>query len=291
MPFLKVRPSLKNSWLDPPHKEDPSDTVKIWSSEAKFPTKTRVVPVDSNIRAPKRIPHFSVIDESLSKFLLAPAFSSAILDHDAFNLSSSDVSASPHTTIDVLLRSAQLDNYLQDEYLDIILDVLPKLMDTLRVRGDDFVAEATSHVDLLRKVTTFAAETNQRSGQSILAALTSNKLALRDSVLNRFTAHPSSRAVVRGSSFLSHNLFGPLPESFKSSLRLAGSEGKRLTSKSGASTSASTSYNRPYNRTAKRSAPSSSARYGNKRRRGRGGAGTSSGRKNQFFRPPNQKKS
>ena len=136
------------------------------------------------------------------------------------------------------------------------------------------------------------AEGNQHSGQSQLAAFVTNKLALRDFVLGKFTCPPASKHILRGSSFLSPKLFGPLPESFKTSLQHNSETNLRLVQKSTSttSTSSSTPASKPTSQPRKR--PAGFRSYINpKRRRGFGWKKSSGLNKQQFFRTKGNKKS
>merc|ERR1712121_477258 len=102
--------------------------------------------------------------------------------------------------------------YTIESYVKLIVELLPP------IAGGDLSPEdrMKSMMEVL-KLVVLIAEGSQRSGQSQLAAFVTNKLALRDVVLGKLTFQPTSKHILRGSSFLSPNLFGPLPESFKTS--------------------------------------------------------------------------
>ena len=63
-----------------------------------------------------------------------------------------------------------------------------------------------------------AAQTSLKASQCITAAFVANPVALREIVLDKFDANENSRAVLRGSSFASKKLFGPLLDSLMNKL-------------------------------------------------------------------------
>ena len=131
------------------------------------------------------------------------------------------------------------------------------------------------------------AEGTQRSGQSQMAAFVSNKLALRDFVLNKFVYQPTSRHILRGSDFLSPSLFGPLPESFRASLQRNSETNLRLVQKSTASTSSS---NTTKTVSQPRKRPANFRNYVNPKRRRGQGTRRNTGINRQFFRYQGKKR-
>ena len=137
------------------------------------------------------------------------------------------------------------------------------------------------------------AECNQRSGQAQLAAYVSNKLALRDVVLNKYSSQNTSRDILRGSSFLSHNHFGPLPEFFSESLKSSTNRELRFTRKP--FTSSFSKSSRSFTNTSARSyrstkRPANFTTPYSKRFKGKWGGNRVPFSKQHFFRGKNQKK-
>ena len=233
-----INPNLSGTWLDPPHKKAPTDSTTYWEHGTSFPKKTQIAPKvfkDSHMKAPPRISYYTIVDESLRGLLEAPGFKSVHLDQDAFNHASLDVSSSPHTNLDSLIRLSMLDSFTMEEFLSMAIDL------TCKASSQDFTEEdRIAHQDLLLRVLVYASECSHRSTQAQLAAFVANKLALRDTVLTKFSAQSSSREILRGTSFLSPELFGPLPESFKASLMSAHSKEHRFSIKTGSGKGVST---------------------------------------------------
>ena len=212
VPHLLLKPELKGSWLDPSDRYHQDDSNKIWNNISNImPKVSRTTPRTFALAAGPACPFYSVNDPDLKRFLTGKPFKKIELDHTLFNKSSVDVGSSPHSTIDALLRKALHDSFINDELFTIVLDVAGSFVPHLR-------SPQLSSLETLFSSLRICAENNQRSGQSILAALVCNKVALRDVVLRRFSVPDTSRALLRGSDFKSDKLFGPLPESFRETL-------------------------------------------------------------------------
>lgn len=211
-------PDLKGSWFDPPDKDDHQDSTTYWNANTKFPRKARLTPLDYHLKAPPRCPYYHIENKELKRLLEAPIFKSIDLDHAAFESSACDVSNSNLSNLDSMLRSSLLDNFTLDEYLKLIIELIPKIAEEHSESSDDNLVS----LDVLMRVVVLAAESNQRSGQAQIGSFIANKVALRDLILNKFSTPSISRNILRGSSFLSDKLFGNLPESYKTSLKQSG---------------------------------------------------------------------
>ena len=289
-PLIKIAPDLRGSWFDPPHKEDHTDITTYWKT-TKFPRKNRITPPLCPLSTPKIAPYFHIEDPALKRLFEAPMFACVDLDHSAFDVSSFDVANSAHANLDSLIRISMLNNFTVDEYLKIMIELVPKISKAHVESSEDHLHT----LDLLLQVIVMAAECNQRSGQTQIATYVANKLALRDFVLARFsvsTGSATSRNILRGSSFLSDKLFGELPESFKNSLRLDNGKelrlllksGNPLTAKTTGKTPAAAPNKGPYKR------PSNFQLHYSKKFKAGGKGGKSPYQKKQFFRNDSQKK-
>ena len=225
LPLLIIKPELSGSWLDPPTKAVPEDTVKIWDDRTVFPRKGHVNPTGFPLAAKNACPYISFEDSALDSFLKGPSFKKAELDPAAFDRSSIDLSGTSSAKVDALLRPALRDSFVMDELLKMLLELANSL--TPRMEDDD----SSLRLELILSSLEMTAECNQRSGQAMLASLVASKLALRDNILRRFVVPKYSRSVLRGSDFKSDKVFGPLPESFKASLLQPNAKEFRCTTK------------------------------------------------------------
>ena len=86
--------------------------------------------------------------------------------------------------------------------------------------------------DLLKGVMGLTAQTSLKASQCFSAVFVANRVALRELVLDKFDSQSSSREALRGSSFASKELFGPLPDSLKTMLSAPNGERFMFTPKS-----------------------------------------------------------
>ena len=114
-PLLKISPQLKGSWFDPPSQEHSDDKILFWKEDLGFPSKTKVNPKNFSLAAKPACPYTEVTDEALKLLFKAPAFKTADLDHSVFDKSSMDVSFSPYSKLDSLIRVALHETYVIDE--------------------------------------------------------------------------------------------------------------------------------------------------------------------------------
>ena len=238
-PYLLVDPPLSGSWFDPPSKHHPDDSVTFWPENSGFSKLSKINPKDFKFAAKSPCPYTYVVDDNLREFFKAPAFKQADLDHSAFDKSVINVSFSPHSTLDAMLRPALHDSYVIDELLQMALSIVG----TLDSDSDD-----SRMYEPLLSTLELVAECNQRSGQHIMASLVANKVFLRESVLKKFYVPDLAKSLLRGSNFKSDKLFGSLPESFKTSLLHPSGKDLRCTSKDQKprkSVAPSTSFKRP----------------------------------------------
>ena len=135
------------------------------------------------------------------------------------------VKDSVHPKIDVFQRAGLYDSFYSGEILDIMLSLIPIIFDEISVYSQQEV-EIPS-LSLMEKLICQSIFSNDRAVHNQSAGFVINKLALRDSVLNKYQAPTSTVNILRGSDFTCDNLFGPIPESFKESLN--SHQGKNLT--------------------------------------------------------------
>ena len=139
------------------------------------------------------------------------------LDPAVFQPASVNVRNYPQTQVDPLIRSGLMDSLIARELLEMGHLLFPRILDELTSQlGAEVVSPSLS---LLEDLICFTSFNTDRSICTQMAALSNNKLSLRDQVLKRFSAPPSSAKILRGLSFAGGHLFGPLPESFSASLQ------------------------------------------------------------------------
>ena len=223
-PQLIINPYTDNTWLDPKTRIDESDSITYWPPEIKLPQGPNPFTPKYSPKPPPRPKDISISNKNLKKMLEAPKLGKLRLDSSIFNDSSSDVSSSPHTKIDLFLRTGLFEDFIAGEFLDIAILLIPIVMKEISSVIPDC---QFASLMILEKVIGFASFNNSRSVHNQIAAFVNNKAALRDLVLKAYKAPESTLDLLRGSDFAWNSLFGPMPESFKDTLKTA--IGKDLT--------------------------------------------------------------
>ena len=208
-----------------------------FSNNVLPPRKSNIFPPDFNANvATQRPPCFSFKDQKLKDLFEAKQLDKAILDSLAFSDSNPiGIKSSPLSNIDTLLRSIMYDFMIIDKLFTFMVDI-HKLA---KLEFSDFPGIPSPAFNLLFDIMGLAARTSLKASQFLTAAFVANRVALRDTVLDKFDAHESSRETLRGGSFASKNLFGPLPEHFKEKLNAPHGEWFMFTLKSSSSNSGS----------------------------------------------------
>ena len=218
------------------YKDDPS---WFYPEDGHFPTnvlppsRSKIFPPDFNINvAIKRPPYFSFKDSKIKELLEAKPLDKALLDSLAFVDSNPiGIKSFPSSNIDSLLRVVMYDFMIMDKLFTFMVDLLQ--LSKLEFAANSAGGRCESPAfDLLTDVMSIAARTSLKASQFLTAAFIANRVALRDSVLEKFSAHETSKETLRGSSFASKNLFGPLPDQFKDKLNAPHGERFMLSLKS-----------------------------------------------------------
>ena len=208
-PLLILDAGDEPSWFNP---------EKGYFSTAELPPKkSNFLPPDltPNV-ATQRLPYFSFKDPQLKDLLEAKPLEKAILDSLAFSDPTPvGIKNSPHTNLDTLLRSGMYDFLIVDKLFQFIFTLLEM------VQTESQSSDTGETFSLLGCVMGLAAQTSLRASQSVSAAFVANRVALRESVLDKFDGLQHTIEVLRGSPFASKDLFGPLPDSLLDKLSAA----------------------------------------------------------------------
>ena len=224
-PLLKINPKLNHSWYDPPCKDLSSDTSSYWPPGTKFPNRNNTLPHKYPYKTTSRPKDLSIVEPKLKKLLEGNQLDTITLDHSTFDPSTVSVKESAHPKIDSFQRSSLFEGFLSSELLDLTLALIPKIYEEIfTITQQEFEIPSLAVLEKLICQTTFS---NERLIHSQSAGFVTNKLALRDFVLNKYKTPTSTFNILRGSDFTSDHLFGPIPESFKDTLKTH--QGKNLT--------------------------------------------------------------
>ena len=228
-PLLRLDPDLSRSWLRPPVSVS-SDTMGYWGAESKLPpSRKSLLPPSTKKKALQRPPFFHVTDQRLQDMLSETTLDKVYLDLKAFDASEVVVRKSPHALLDSHLRTSLQEVYATDAYLLIILEL------SKCAAGTSDIVPQEEAIELLTEVSRQAATAAARSLQSLTAAFVSNRVALRDVALDKFSAPTRTKDVLRGGDFSGPGLFSPVPESFGTLLESPQGASLRCKSKASAS--------------------------------------------------------
>ena len=225
-PLLIVDPDLDRSWLRPPVPK-PDDSFGYWpAATCKLPpTRRTLFPPTTKAKPLGRTPYYHVPDDTLRKTLdSATQMDKVHLDLKAFDVADVSIRNAPQAALDVLLRRAMLENYTTDAYLQLVFEL------SECISGASQTVTQLEAIELLSGVVRQAAMANARAGQSLSAGYVGNIVALRDTVLGRFTVPKRTMEILRGGDFTGNSLFAPLPESFSSLLDTVSGAELRCTS-------------------------------------------------------------
>ena len=218
---LSVKPCTSGTWLDPSTKARPSDTVGYWPSDTTFPKNSSSSPAKYRWNPPKRPIDTSYADPRLAAFLEGPILGESVLDPYAFSNPSCNVKGSHQANMDKLLRSCLHESFLDSEYITMLLELVPKIKSEFVAMLPDSDQDADLSfptLDLLHNLLGLLAHGLHRNTNTQISAYVSNKLSIRDHVLDKLICHPLTKEYLRGSDFMDCKVFGPIPESLQTAL-------------------------------------------------------------------------
>ena len=259
---LLVNPILDQTWFDPNHCVNRSDKTKIWKPKTEFPKVGSPYAPGCTNKPGSRPKDIYVVNDNLRELLNAKKIGEVNLDPKIFPMRKNDcnITNHPFTTVDALIRAALYDSYVTDEFINILMDLIDGIIDSY--------ASSVPNLDLgplnfVIKVLSSTSFSNQRSIANISAAFVSNKLALRNYVLNRFFIPPYTAEILKNSNFACEGVFGEFPESFKQCMESYVGPKLAAKSKNSGQFSQTSSSFIPSSSGYKRPAPSSRGNYNN----------------------------
>ena len=222
IPKLCVKPLTAGTWLDPPNKAQPSDTVGYWPTSTSFPKKSSSTPAKYRWNPPKRPLDTVYHDPKLEAFVEGPILGESVLDPYAFSNPSCNVKGSHQANMDRLLRSALHESFLDSEYITMLLEMVPMIKNEIQAQLPESSQTEDDRsfptLDLLHNLLGLLAHGVHRNINTQLSAYVSNKLSIRDHVLDKLVCPPLTKEYLRGSDFVDSKVFGPIPESVKTAL-------------------------------------------------------------------------
>ena len=232
---LKIDPDFTGTFLmNPQNFDSRKDTIGLWPPKVIFPrpneayTPSKSACNISNVPVwPKRLP-IKFRNSNTENFLTAGQLTDknkAQLDLSVHDLGSVQLAPFENFSIqDKILRNGLIDNAITDTLIEAGTNRLNALSENwdyvfdLIMKGKiDFKRE----LKFLMEIGGLAFASNQRNRNAVSAALTNNKIQLRDQVLSKTKGSSQTKDKLRLSNLASPHIFGELPESFKSTLNAA----------------------------------------------------------------------
>ena len=232
---LKIDPDFTGTFLmKPQHFDSKKDSIGLWPPKVIFPRPTEsYTPSKSacnmtNVPVwPKRLP-IKFQNRTIENFLTAGQLTDknkAQLDLSVHDLGSVQLAPFENFSVqDKILRNGLIDNAVTDTLIEAGSSRLNSLyenwdyvMDLITKGKIDFKRE----LKFLMEIGGLAFASNQRNRNDVAAALTNNKIQLRDQVLFKTKGSAQTKDKLRLSNLASPHIFGELPESFRSTLNAA----------------------------------------------------------------------
>ena len=211
---LLVDPILDQTWFDPNHCVNRTDKTKIWKPKTEFPKVGSPYAPGCTNKPGSRPKDIFIVNDNLRDLLNAKKIGDVNLDPKIFPMRKNDcnIANHPFTTVDALIRAALFDSYITEELINMVMELIDGIMDGLSSSVPNFDLGPLNFIIKVLSSTSFS---NQRSIANISAAFVTNKLALRNYVLNRFFVPPYTAEILKSSNFACEGVFGEFPESFK----------------------------------------------------------------------------
>ena len=234
---LAVNTDLDCTWLKSPTPKG-SDTIGTWSKDdLVFVSKNNWVHEDFTKMIPRQLP-IKITSGDAEKFFakkfIAPpgkiSLPSQVFTSETFNIPKSDTHLYEYWG-----RQGTLESEITHTLLDLTDDIIKALVtkfNTLDLSNhdDDTIKIIMDTFDNLSNVNRLAIQSNYRCKTFSIVSCVKAKTELRESVLSQFRGNNSTKEALRGSSFFTDSLFGPLPTSLTDNLNSCSSRSNAVLS-------------------------------------------------------------
>ena len=280
---VAITTDLECTWLKAPTPKG-SDAIGTWpKGELKFINKYNWVHEDFSKMIPRQLPIKFVSNEAekffARKYIAPPgkiSLPSQVFTQDTFTMPKSETHL-----YEYFGRQGTLECEISHNLLDLTDDMIKALVakfDTLDLndQDNDKIKVIKDTFVNLANVNRLAIQSNYRCKTYSIVSCVKAKTALRDSVLNRFKGSNNTKEALRGSSFFTDSLFGPLPSSLTDNLNACSSRSSGVLY---------TNFTNP-KKSVKRKSDTSHLDYASAKRSNYNNVGNSSGR-GGFYNSPN----
>ena len=111
---------------------------------------------------------------------------------------------------DFFMRKGILHLFYSDELLNCSLELFPMLKENLVQMLPESDARVDDFLDLLTMLLSMVSFSNQRAYHGIIAAMVANKYGMRNYMLNKFEAPPTTAEFLKSTNFTSDEVFGEI---------------------------------------------------------------------------------
>ena len=204
---------LHGSYLDTPARQGEDPNTGMFPDDTKFPKGKIPFRHGYSMKPQGRPFDFVFENKILNDFLTGPKLNSVSLDESVF-LTRQDIKLASDLSAntDFFLRNMITDALYANQLLDMLLRFMAQFKQGLRERCEEtFTDPAVEFVNDMIALCQFSV---QRSVHHGISALTSNKSAMRERILNKFIVPAKTRKMLKLSSLTSPSVFGKLPKEF-----------------------------------------------------------------------------
>lgn len=234
---LAVKTDLDCTWLKTPTPQG-SDTIGIWpKSDLEFKSGNKWVYKDFTQMIPRQLPikfESKEAEKYFSKKLLASpgklSLPSQVFTEDSVTMVKSEAHMYEYWG-----RQGTLESEITHNLLDLSDDMLKALeskFDSLDLSNVDtnVYKVIKDTFKNLSNVNRLAIQSNYRCKTFSIVSCVNAKIELREQVLGKFKGNNSTKEALRGSSFFTDSLFGPLPTKLTDNLNSCSSRSNNVLS-------------------------------------------------------------
>ena len=188
--------------------------------------KSPYVPKDTVKEFPKRLP-FKFQNKSADTYFTSPSLGIAgkkiNLPNVIFSQEYTKMPATDDHLFELYGRQGTLDCQITHKLLELKVDIVSNLteaIDSLDVSDSSAVHlyAIKEALDVLADTTTLAMQSNYRAKSFSIATACKAKLKIRENILNRFYGDNCIKDALKGSSFFTNQLFGPISKTLQDKL-------------------------------------------------------------------------
>lgn len=208
---------LFGSYLDTPARQGEDPLTGMFPDHTKFPRGKVPFRHGYTMKPQGRPIDFVFENKILQDFLTGPKMQSVSLDESVF-ISRQDykLASDLSANTDFFIRNMLTDALYANQLVDMLLRFMTQFKEGLRERVAEGVTDTS--VDFVNDMLALSQFSIQRSVHHGIAALASNKSAMRERILNKFVVPPKTRQMLKLSALTSPSVFGKLPKEFMDKL-------------------------------------------------------------------------